>query len=196
MIADMVEQDIEGSQFLLHDEDRPFFKMVNKCGQFKSAYAEAALNSMAIINATQNKQRKGQPVLPNDQLDIYIKAPGSTSIFVREALKDEAYVRDLSKPDQFNPQFYGAYPNYDSTVDTKEWLKFLSCLTKEPSYTSYTNFKGCVDYIFYEAEGLFDLVRVLDMPSYSRYLKSNISSLPHTVMPSDHLSCLAEFLVL
>jgi mRNA deadenylase 3'-5' endonuclease subunit Ccr4 len=83
----------------------------------------------------------------------------------------------------------------------------MSCLTKEPAYSSYTNIRACVDYIFYddgergeqgrEAQPkLIDLVRVLDMPSYSMFLKGNVQSLPHALMPSDHLSMLAEFVIL
>jgi hypothetical protein len=43
---------------------------------------------------------------------------------------------------------------------------------------------------------MIEIVRTLDMPSYSLFFKDNIESLPHAVMPSDHLSILAEFLVL
>jgi len=86
-------------------------------------------------------------------------------------------------------------------VDPKAWLKFISCTTKEPCISSFTNIRGCVDYIFYddgETEGrgkMFEVVRTLNVPSYGKYLKGNIQSLPHAVMPSDHISMLAEFIV-
>ncbi len=35
-------------------------------------------------------------------------------------------------------------------MDPKEWLKFIACTTKEPCISSYTNVRGCVDYIFYD----------------------------------------------
>ena len=80
----------------------------------------------------------------------------------------------------------------------------MSTTTKEPTISSYTNIRGCVDYIFYdEGEDLgkgkskmIELVRTLNMPSYGNFLKGNIQSLPHAVMPSDHLSLLAEFIIL
>ena len=68
----------------------------------------------------------------------------------------------------------------------QEWLKFISCMTKEPSYSSYTNIRACVDYIFYDdgergnvRDGvtqpkMIDLIRVLDQPSYSTFMKGNI----------------------
>ena len=107
-----------------------------------------------------------------------------------------------------NKQIYGAYSALMRGESAKEWLKFLSCTTKEPSYSSFTNIRACVDYIFYDdgeqgspRDGvtqpkLLDLVRVLDVPSYSTFMKGNIQSLPHSLMPSDHLSMLAEFIVL
>ena len=70
----------------------------------------------------------------------------------------------------------------------------MAILTKEPGYTSYTNIKLCVDYIFYQSEHM-NVVRVLDLPSYSKYLKDNIDCLPHPLMPSDHFSIVADFLI-
>ena len=99
---------------------------------------------------------------------------------------------------------YGAYPSFKKGVEPKQWLKFMSCTTKEPCISSFTNIRGCVDYIFYDdgenkalgTPKLFELVRTLDVPSYGKFLKGNIQSLPHAVMPSDHLSMLAEFIIL
>ena len=45
---------------------------------------------------------------------------------------------------------YGAYTALKKGVSVKEWLKFMSCMTKEPTYSSYTNIRACVDYIFYD----------------------------------------------
>lgn len=83
----------------------------------------------------------------------------------------------------------------------------MSCMTKEPAYSSYTNIRACVDFIFYDdgergeqgiatESKLVDLVRVLDVPSYSMFMKGNIQALPHPLMPSDHLCMLAEFVIL
>jgi mRNA deadenylase 3'-5' endonuclease subunit Ccr4 len=71
----------------------------------------------------------------------------------------------------------------------------VSCLTKEPSFTSFTNIKATVDYIFYDGAGIFEVVRTLDTPSYTRFLKGNLNCIPHPLMPSDHLSLLAEFML-
>lgn len=71
-------------------------------------------------------------------------------------------------------EIYGAYHAYKADVNARDWLKLISCSTKEPSYTSFTNIRGCVDYIFYEANDIFEVVRTLDIPSYSRYIKGNI----------------------
>ncbi len=107
-----------------------------------------------------------------------------------------------------NKQIYGAYNALIRGDSAREWLKFISCTTKEPSYSSYTNIRACVDYIFYDdgergnaREGItqpkmIDLVRVLDIPSYSTFMKGNIQSMPHSLMPSDHLLMLAEFIIL
>ena len=73
-----------------------------------------------------------------------------------------------------DPQIYGAYHAYKPDLNARDWLKLMSCTTKEPSFTSFTNIRGCVDYIFYESDGIFEVVRTLDIPSYSRYLKGNI----------------------
>ena len=70
----------------------------------------------------------------------------------------------------------------------------MSCTTKEPSYTGFTNIKVAVDYIFYQGEGL-NVTRVLDLPSYNKILKGKVTTLPHKLMPSDHFSILADFLV-
>lgn len=58
----------------------------------------------------------------------------------------------------------------------------MSCTTKEPCISSFTNIRGCVDYIFYDdgenkalgTPKLFELVRTLDVPSYGKFLKGNI----------------------
>jgi len=70
----------------------------------------------------------------------------------------------------------------------------MATLVKEPAYTSFTNIKLAVDYIFYQGEGV-SVVRVLDLPQYSRYLKGNINSIPHQLIPSDHFSLVADFLI-
>ena len=44
---------------------------------------------------------------------------------------------------------YGALPWVNERKSTKEWLKRMATLIKEPAYTSYTNIKLAVDYIFY-----------------------------------------------
>lgn len=70
----------------------------------------------------------------------------------------------------------------------------MSIFTKEPCYTSYTNIKLPVDYIFYQGEDM-EVARVLDLPSFNKYLKDNIECLPHPLMPSDHFSIVADFLI-
>ncbi len=70
----------------------------------------------------------------------------------------------------------------------------MATLTKEPVYTSFTNIKLTVDYIFYQGEGV-NVVRVLDLPSYNKYMRDNINCLPHPLMPSDHFSVVADFLI-
>ena len=112
-----------------------------------------------------------------------------------EASSDKRYQQELVECEN-GDNYYGALKKFSGHVNILEWLKMQACQTKEPSYTSYTNIKGTVDYIFYESDGLFEVVRTLDVPSYSKYLKNNISCLPHALMPSDHLSILAEFILL
>ena len=46
-------------------------------------------------------------------------------------------------------ELYGVYKWWKPAYITLEWLKSVSCMTKEPSYTSYSNYKLAVDYIFY-----------------------------------------------
>lgn len=91
-------------------------------------------------------------------------------------------------------EVYGGYKWHKDNTHTREWLKKLSCMTKEPVFTSYTNKKLCVDYIFYQGEGI-NVIRVLDLPSYSRYMKDNINCLPHPMMPSDHFCIVADFII-
>lgn len=79
-------------------------------------------------------------------------------------------------------------------TDSREWLKKMATLIKEPTFTSYTNIKLCVDYIFYQGEGL-NVARVLDLPNYSKYLKDNIMCTPHPLIPSDHFSLVADFYI-
>ena len=114
------------------------------------------------------------------------------------------WLQSYQDPKLADHHYYGAYPSFNKTANPKQWLKFMSCMTKEPCISSFTNIRGCVDYIFYD-EGedtvrgtpkLIELVRTLNVPSYGKYLKGNIQSLPHAVMPSDHLSMLAEFIIL
>lgn len=106
------------------------------------------------------------------------------------------FVESLTVIGERDKDIYGAIRAYDNSKDITDWLKDISCLTKEPSYTSYTNIKADVDFIFYESGGMFEVVRTLDIPSYNKYLKGNICTLPHLLMPSDHLSLVAEFVVL
>ena len=89
---------------------------------------------------------------------------------------------------------YGAYKWMRDHTNPKDWLKSMSCYTKEPSYTAFTNIKAGVDYIFYQGEGL-EVARVLDLPSYNKYLYDNVSSLPSLpLIPSDHFSIVADFI--
>ena len=90
---------------------------------------------------------------------------------------------------------YGTYRWFKSGMTSpNEWLKKISCLSKEPMYTSFTNEKMCVDYIFYQGEGI-NVVRVLDLPSYTNNIRDNLTMLPHPLMPSDHISIVADFLL-
>jgi len=87
-------------------------------------------------------------------------------------------------------------PLFSHNTSIRDWLKVQATQTKEPCYTSFTDVKATVDFIFYQSGGLFEVVRTLDLPSYSKYLKDNVGCLPHPLMPSDHMSLLAEFLLL
>ena len=62
MVIDIVEeiehlnnenQDKDIDQYL-HSSDRPFLKLINKCGPFKSAYAEVMLNKVLLVNSLKN----------------------------------------------------------------------------------------------------------------------------------------------
>lgn len=129
-------------------------------------------------------------------LDNYIEKSFETNHFLLHATNEDAYMKAVHKDQTSENQFYGANEAYSKSTNARDWLKFQSCLTKEPSYTSYVGIRGCVDYIFYEGEGIMEVVRTLDLPSYSRFLKNNVQAIPHELMPSDHFSIMAEFLLL
>jgi len=50
---------------------------------------------------------------------------------------------------QNDDEVYGAYKWHKENTFTREWLKNMACYTKEPAFTSFTNNKMCVDYIYY-----------------------------------------------
>ena len=92
-------------------------------------------------------------------------------------------------------EVYGAYRWIKPEINPKDWLKYMSCYTKEPSYTSFTNIKAGVDYIFYQGDGL-EVARVLDLPSYNKYLYDNVNCLPFLpLIPSDHFSLVTDFII-
>jgi hypothetical protein len=66
--------------------DRPFLKMRNRCGPFKSAYAENMLNQMQIINML--KSRRDGNLLNPDDLDCYQEKPWKPSLIVKESIED------------------------------------------------------------------------------------------------------------
>lgn len=193
---------------LLNDPLRSFFMLKNSFGPFKSSYSEALLQYVMMINQLKNGGKYSV-----EDLDIFAKhAPRCTqNVVYKESMADLGITSDpyISTEGVYGDDswIYGAYSALKKGVNAKEWLKFMSCLTKEPAYSSYTNIRACVDYIFYDdgergdqervtQPKLIDLVRVLDMPSYSMFMKGNVQALPHPLMPSDHLSMLAEFIIL
>ena len=56
----------------LNKPDRPFLILPNKCGPFKSAYAETNLNHILLLNQIKNPKRKGTPIFDPEYLDNYI----------------------------------------------------------------------------------------------------------------------------
>ena len=89
---------------------------------------------------------------------------------------------------------YGGYKwlsSYDK--DANGWLREMAKFTKEPLYTSLTNIKIPNDYIFYQGKGL-NVLRVVDVPDYTR-VTSAVHTLPHPLMPSDHLFICVDFLI-
>lgn len=60
-----------------------------------------------------------------------------------------------------------------------------------PKFTNYTgDYKGCLDYIFYENEHL-EKIRTVPLPEEA-VLSRNIA-LPSLYFPSDHLALVADF---
>lgn len=51
-----------------------------------------------------------------------------------------------------------------------------------------------MDFIFYQGDNI-NVARVLDIPSYHKVMKGHIQTLPHPLMPSDHISIVADFLI-
>jgi hypothetical protein len=135
---------------LLGDPNRAFFMLKNSCGPFKSAYAEAMLQQVLIFNALKNGSKN------IDDLDLYSRYCPRTSqnIVYKESMADLEITTDPYMPTAGiygeDTWVYGAYSALRKGLSAKEWLKFMSCSTKEPAYTSYTNIRGCVDYIFFD----------------------------------------------
>ena len=68
----------------------------------------------------------------------------------------------------------------------------MSDFTKEPLFTSMTDLKITNDFIFYQGKGL-NVLRVVDIPSITTM--STLHTLPHPLMPSDHIFVCADFLI-
>eukprot|EP00347_Sterkiella_histriomuscorum_P024238 403331830 len=194
-LQDMMEQEIHqlkqkgfSMKQILLDKDRKFFKLLNNCGSFKSAYAQNLLNHVHFLNQIKDD------TFPLEYLDIYSKRPEENilSELIIEGGGSGIDPLGFYQPDK--DEVYGCYKWLKPNLDLREWLKRMSIMTKEPCFTSYTNIKLPVDYIFYQGEGM-EVVRVLDLPQFSKYLKDNISCLPHPLMPSDHFSLVADFLI-
>jgi hypothetical protein len=118
----------------------------NACGKFKSAYAQNLTNHVCAYNELKGKSRFDDAFLdlysePEAEIVEAILAEGKSKFF------------DLYPADKEN-EVYGAYQWFRKDSNPKEWMKNIACLSKEPSYTILTNFKGCVDYIFYQGEDL------------------------------------------
>ena len=150
------------------------------------------LNHVLAINILKNDSK-----FDPEFLDIYSKEQEDQILLelISEDL-DSFYQDDESEQADsgHSKEVYGAYKWLKKNTKIREWLKFMACQTKEPSFTQFTSFKGCCDYIFYQGEGI-NVARVLDIPAYNRFLKDNIHSLPHSLMPSDHLSVVADFYI-
>ena len=129
-----------------------------------------------------------------DYLDMYSKDP--EEMILSELIMEGG--GHQSNPLEFynreTDEVYGGYKWVKNNTYVKEWLKKMAIMTKEPVYTSYTNIKLPVDYIFYQGEGM-TVARVLDIPSFSKYMKDNIDCLPHPLMPSDHFSIVADLII-
>lgn len=60
-----------------------------------------------------------------------------------------------------------------------------------PIYTNYTeNFKGCLDYIFYEKDSL-NVTQCVPIPE-EQVLSEN-TALPSKLFPSDHIALIVDF---
>ncbi len=146
---------------LLSDPERSFFMLKNNCGPFKSAYSEAMLQYVLLVNSLKNVGKS-----QIEDLDIYAKyTPRCTqNIVYKESMADfeissNPYIQTLGTYGE-DSWIYGAYSALTKGLSVKEWLKFMSCTTKEPNYSSYTNIRACVDYIFYDdgEKGELDVV--------------------------------------
>ncbi|CAI2361607.1 unnamed protein product [Moneuplotes crassus] len=77
-------------------------------------------------------------------------------------------------------------------IDTKEFVNYWKNLTKEQSYSYFTEMHGMLDYIWYSGEGI-EAVRTLNVPNFYKELPFEMS--PNEVTPSDHFPMMAEFIL-
>lgn len=154
-----------------------------------------------------NQSKNGKEIYPVDYLDSFSSLHSVEENILGELIaqggNEKLPLQGVKRTDPLNSlqfyrpevkEIYGGLKWYSGDLDLREWLKRMSIFTKEPCFTSYTNIKLPVDYIFYQGEDM-EVARVLDLPSFNRYLKDNIECLPHPLMPSDHFSIVADFLI-
>lgn len=102
-------------------------------------------------------------------------------------------VNQKSIPEKYSKGdvIYGGFkPNFENKNEFEEYWKNSS---NEVAFTSFTDKKLLVDYIFYQGDGI-ELIKALDIPNFYEDL-SMFHTCPNEVVPSDHLPIVADFFI-
>ena len=160
--------------------EMPPLVLENPVGPMKSSYSEVMKNFLSLISH-------------------FVKGEKSNT-FIEEKLQDREAVSKLIKKELFKSNVFcgGFIPpmesdeNNPTKINTDLFLEYWENLSKEQSFSYFTEMHGMLDYIWYEGNNL-EAVRTLNVPNFYKDIPFKIA--PNEVMPSDHLPMIAEFIL-